>query len=44
MKKYTRIKIINGREYAYEITPYYDPKTKNTRQKSKYLGAVQSDG
>ncbi len=44
MKKYVRIKIINGRKYAYEITPYYDPKTKNTRQKSKYLGAVQDDG
>ena len=38
MKSFIRIKNIDGRNYAYEITPYYDPKTKNTKQKSKYLG------
>ncbi len=38
MKSFTRIKKINGIEYIYEITPYYDPKTKKIRQKSKYLG------
>jgi len=43
MKKFTRIIERNGRKYAYEITPYYDPKTKNTKQKSKYLG-VYEDG
>jgi len=38
MKPFIRIKVINGKEYLYEITPYYDPKTKKIRQKSKYLG------
>ena len=38
MKSFIRIKNIDGRNYAYEIAPYYDPKTKNTKQKSKYLG------
>lgn len=41
MKKFTRIIERNGRKYAYEITPYYDPKTKNTKQKSKYLGIYE---
>lgn len=43
MKKFTRIKEKGSRQYAYEITPYYDPETKNTKQKSKYLG-VYKDG
>lgn len=43
MKKFTRIIERNGRQYAYEITPYYDPETKNTKQKSRYLG-VYEDG
>lgn len=38
MKSFVRTKVINGVEYLYEITPYYDPKTKKTKQKSKYLG------
>jgi transposase len=38
MKSFTRTKIINGIEYVYEITPYYDPQTKKVRQKSKYIG------
>lgn len=38
MKPFTRIKKIKGQEYLYEITPYYDPKTKTVKQKSKYLG------
>jgi transposase len=38
MKKFTRIKVINGKEYIYEITPYYDPETKKIRHKSRYLG------
>lgn len=41
MKKFTRIIERNGHKYAYEITPYYDPKTKNTRQKTKYLGVYE---
>jgi len=38
MKSFTRIKKINGLEYIYEITPYYDREKKQIRQKSKYLG------
>ena len=38
MKSFTRIKKINGQEYLYEITPYYDKEKKKNRQKSKYLG------
>lgn len=38
MKTFTRIKVINNREYLYEITPYYDPETKKIRHKSRYLG------
>jgi transposase len=38
MKSFTRIKVINGQEYLYEITPYYDKEKKQIRQKSKYLG------
>ncbi|MDF0591782.1 IS1634 family transposase, partial [Methanotrichaceae archaeon Mx] len=38
MKSFTRIKKINGHEYLYEITPYYDKEKKKIRQKSKYLG------
>jgi len=38
MKSFTRVKIINGKEYLYEITPYYDKEKKQIRQKSKYLG------
>ena len=33
-----RTKVINGQEYLYEITYYYDPVTKRTRQRSRYLG------
>ncbi len=43
MKSFIRTKIINGIEYEYEITPYYDPKTKNTKQRSKYLGKKVGD-
>ena len=38
MKPIIRIKKIGGREYFYEVTPYYDPKTRRIRHKSKYLG------
>ena len=33
-----RIKKINGIEYWYEDTPYYDKEKKQIRHKSKYLG------
>ena len=38
MKSFTRIKLIKGQEYLYEVTPYYDPETGKWRQKTKYLG------
>ena len=38
MKSFTRIKVINGQEYLYEITHYYDKGKRQIRQKSKYLG------
>ena len=38
MRAFTRVKVINGREYLYEITPYYDPVLKRNKQRSKYLG------
>ena len=38
MKTTTRVKKINGHEYLYEITYYYDKETRRTRQKSRYLG------
>lgn len=40
MKTHTKIKNINGHDYAYEITYYYDRKSKRSRQHSKYLGKV----
>jgi transposase len=38
MKATIRIKRINGIEYWYEDTPYYDREKKQIRHKSKYLG------
>jgi Transposase len=38
MKPDVRIKIINGKEYWYEDTPYYDKEKKQIRHTSKYLG------
>jgi hypothetical protein len=35
MKSFTRIKVINGQEYLYEITPYYDKEKKQIRQKKQ---------
>jgi len=43
MRSFTRVKKINGIEYIYEITPYYDPATKKTRHHSKYLGKKLGD-
>jgi transposase len=41
MKPFYRNKTINGIEYVYEITPYYDPETKKVRQRSRYVGKNQ---
>jgi transposase len=38
MEPFDRIKMINGHEYIYKITPYYDKEKKKIRQKSKYRG------
>ncbi len=38
MRSFKRVKRISGKEYIYEITPYYDPISKKTRHHSKYLG------
>ena len=38
MKPFNRIKKINGIEYIYEVTPYYDKESKRVKQHSKYLG------
>jgi transposase len=40
MRPFKREKVLNGKPYIYEITPYYDPKTKTTRHRSKYLGKM----
>lgn len=37
MKPFTRVKVIKGQEYLYEVTPYRDEKNK-LRQKTRYLG------
>jgi len=42
MKTFQRVKRIKGKEYLYEITPYYDKKTKKIRHKSKYLGKYEN--
>jgi hypothetical protein len=41
---YTRYKKFGRKEYAYEITSYWDNKRKKPRQKVKYLGAVDREG
>ena len=38
MRTVTRTKTINGVDYLYEITYYYDKTSKRTRQHSRYLG------
>ena len=35
MKSFTRVKVIKGQEYLYEITPYYDKEKKQVRQKKQ---------
>jgi transposase len=38
MNPFKRIKNINGQDYVYEITPFYDKELKKIRQKSVYIG------
>ena len=38
---FIRYKEIGNQTYAYEITAYYDKKTKTPKQKTKYLGLVK---
>lgn len=44
MKTYLRKKTINGREYFYDMTPYWDREKKKTRYHSKYLGIQKENG
>lgn len=38
MKPFVRTKVIKGKEYLYEVTPYFDQESGKWRQKTKYLG------
>ncbi|QRF74882.1 Transposase [Thermoplasmatales archaeon] len=44
MNSYTRKKTINGREYFYEMTPYWDREKKKIRYHSRYLGVQKEKG
>ncbi|MCL2643801.1 MAG: hypothetical protein FWD52_09945 [Candidatus Bathyarchaeota archaeon] len=37
---FIRYKKIGQKEYAYQITAYWDPKTKKPKQKTQYLGQI----
>jgi len=37
---FTRYKKIGQKEYAYQITAYWDPQTKKPKQKTQYLCQV----
>ena len=41
---YIRYKIVGGNKYAYEVTAYWDPQLKHSKQKTVYLGVVDSKG
>ena len=43
MKSFQRIKNVHGKQYLYEITPYYDREKKKIRQRSSYI-APMKDG
>ena len=42
MKSFFRIKKIHGKEYKYEIIPYYDKENRKIRRRSKYIGPVSN--
>ncbi|MHB1622565.1 MAG: IS1634 family transposase, partial [Cuniculiplasma sp.] len=44
MNTYTRRKEISGKEYFYEMTPYWDKEKKKIRYHSKYLGVRKENG
>ena len=44
LNTYIRKKEINGREYFYEMTAYWDREKKKTRYHSKYLGVQKENG
>jgi transposase len=41
---YIRYKTVGSNKYAYEISAYWDPELKYSRQKTVYLGVVDSEG
>ena len=41
---YIRHKTRQGKKYAYEVTSYWDPEMKRSRQKTTYLGAISETG
>ena len=41
---YIRHKTRQGKKYAYEVTSYWDPEMKRSRQKTTYMGAVTEAG
>lgn len=43
-KSFIRHKVFGEKEYAYEVTHYYDEREKRVRQKVKYLGKVTERG
>ncbi|EQD25907.1 hypothetical protein B2A_15887, partial [mine drainage metagenome] len=44
LNSYIRKKNINGGEYFYEMTPYWDKEKKKIRYHSKYLGIQKENG
>ena len=40
---YTIYKTVNNKKYAYEVSSYWSPELKQSRRKTKYLGAVDEN-
>ena len=40
---YTIYKTVNNKKYAYEVSSYWNPELKQSRRKTKYLGAVDEN-
>ena len=40
MKSFQRIKNVHGKQYLYEIIPYYDREKKKIRQKSRNIAPI----
>ena len=43
MERKPKIKIINGKKYAYDLKSFWDKEQKKYRKKSVYLGRVIDD-